>query len=98
MGADPGRHAGRPAAGQLLEEDGLVDRSGGGTAVLLLVLQTEQVKRAEALEEIAGELPLGLPLIDPGPDLFLNELADRSPEGFVLSAEEMRTRAAYRCQ
>jgi hypothetical protein len=98
MGADPGRHPGRAAAGQLLEEDGLVDRPGGGAAVLLLVLQAEQVKRAEALEEIAGELPFGLPLIDPGPDFFLNELADRSPKRFVLAAEEMRTRRAYRCQ
>jgi hypothetical protein len=98
MGADPGRHPGRAAAGQLLKEDRLVDRAGGGAAVSLLVLQAEQVEGAEALEEIAGELTLGLPVVDPGPDFFLNELADGSPKRFVLGAEQMRARRAYRCQ
>jgi hypothetical protein len=98
MGADPGRHASRSAAGQLLEEDRLVEYAGVAAAIFLGVLESQQVECPEPLEELPRKLLRFLPGVDLRTDLLLDEAADGAPKLLVLRREQMRPGRAYVCQ
>src|SRR5712692_2972762 len=98
MGADARCHPTRPAPRQLFEEDGLVDQAGVGAAVLLWILETQQVERGKTLEQLSRKLLRFLPLIDMRANLLVDEAADGAPKLLVLGPKEVRPRHAYVCQ
>src|SRR5205807_1141604 len=89
VGTDPRRHPSRPATRELFEEDGFVDQAGVGPAVLLGILETQQVESPETLEELSGKLLRFLPLIDMRAHLLVDKSADGAPKLLVLGPKEV---------
>ena len=86
---DAERHGEGGAAGArcLLAEHGRGKEVGAAAAVLLVVFDPEEAKRAHAGPDGLGDLPRFLPLVDAGLDLLLDEGAYRLAEHLVLLAE-----------
>ena len=94
MRTDSCRDPTRAAAGELLEEDRFINEAGVRSAVLLRVLQAQEVQGAESLKQFARKLLRFFPLVDVRAHLLVDEAADRASELLVFRCEEMRTRHA----
>jgi hypothetical protein len=80
-------HSTRAGAPQFFKQDRLVQRPGIGAAIGFWILQAQQVEGGAALEQLAGKLFGGLPFLDVGPDLGVDEAAHRLAKGGVLFAK-----------
>ena len=87
-GAEPCRDAAAGArARELLDAGGVVDVVAALAAVLARELEPEEAELAAAVEQLARELALLLPLVDVRGDLLGDELVDRLAQVLVLLGE-----------
>ena len=76
------------AAGELLDEDETGGQVAAGPAPALGVVEAEEPELAAAPEDVVGEEPGVLPLVDVGPQLLVDVAADRLAQLVVLGGED----------
>jgi hypothetical protein len=87
VGADPRRQPARPAAGQLLGEDGVGEVAQPGAAPLALVLQPQPPRARQRAEHGVGKRPRRLPAIGVGKQLRLHPRAHPCAQALMLGIE-----------
>ena len=73
---------------QLLHEDEAAGEVATGAAPALVVVEAEEAELAAPAEDVVGEEPGVLPLVDVGAELLVDEAADRIAQLVVLGGED----------